>query len=120
MLAAAVLFVATRPSSPPGHVAWKGVTAHRGGNTTLGWSLVQRHSDLAHGTTVLAHLRVQCVGHAVVRPWGVRAPCPLDAVGIAVHPTAFVFESETPQTLRAELDMVELHRVPPLQTWTPL
>ncbi len=121
--AALLLFIATRMyTTAPAHVSWRGVTQCKKGNTTLTWSLQQRHvDDLTDGTTVIAHLRVDCWGDARVH-WThtTHTTCPIDITSIHTYPPTVVLETEHPQRIRSQLDMVKLHDVPKLTKWMSL
>lgn len=109
--------------TPVAHSSWKGVSVHRGGNTTLRWSLQQRHSGaLTDGNTVLVHLRAACDGPAALhwRTFTSAVACPIDMTVFDVYPPQVSFASERAQRVHARIDMVKLHDHPLLTTWSAM
>ena len=121
--AVVLLLIAVHIYTPnPAHIAWKGVSHCDVGNTTLEWTLMQRHANrMDEGNTVLAQLRIDCTGDVNVH-WShtVNVTCPVDITSILTYPPTVVFETTHPQRVRAQLDMVRLHDVPKLTKWMSL
>ena len=109
-------------SASPAHVTWKGMTLCEKGNTTLDWTLQQRHVDaLSEGNTVLAHLRLDCTGDArLFWAHSTHVVCPVDLTTILTYPPNIDFETLYPQRVRGQLDMIRLHDVPKLTKWMTL